>query len=127
VVPDRVEVVCNHRFAPDRTIDEALAHVRSVIEPHLGPDDTIDVEDAAPAGLPAVDHPLLAGLIEDEGLEVRAKLGWTDVARFGALGIPAANLGPGDPLLAHTADESVDRAALEQVRRALRRLLAPPD
>lgn len=126
VVPDRVEVVCNHRFAPDRTIDEALAHVHSVIDPHLEAGDTVELEDAAPGAWPAVDHPLMARLIVDLGLEVRAKLGWTDVARFGALGIPAANLGPGDPLLAHTADESVDRPSLDRVHRALHHLLTAP-
>jgi succinyl-diaminopimelate desuccinylase len=119
VVPDSVVLLINHRFAPDRTGDEAAAHVRELVAPHLGPDDAFEVEDLATGALPGLGHPLLTGLIEGAGLEVRSKLGWTDVARFAALGIPAANLGPGDPLLAHTADERVERAALDQVRAAL--------
>lgn len=123
VVPDAATVTLNHRFAPDRTPAEAEAHVRSVVEPHLDDGDTFEVVDVAPAAAPAVDHPLLAGLVERHGLEVRSKLGWTDVARFAALGVPAANLGPGDPTLAHTADERVDRAALDRTHAILVSLL----
>jgi succinyl-diaminopimelate desuccinylase len=125
VVPDRVELVINHRFAPDRTPEEAEAHVRALLEPHLGPDDGAELVDVAPGARPGLDHPVLAEFIARQGLEVRAKLGWTDVARFGALGIPAANLGPGDPLLAHTADERVERKALDATRAALYGLLVP--
>jgi succinyl-diaminopimelate desuccinylase len=124
VVPDRVELVVNHRFAPDRTPDEAQAHVEALLRPHLDADDEIEIVDAAPGARPGLDHPILARLIARSGLEVRAKLGWTDVARFGALGIPAANLGPGDPLVAHTADERVERAALDATRSTLAGLLA---
>ena len=79
--------------------------------------------DAAPAAPPAVDHPLLARVIADHDLEVRAKLGWTDVARFAALGVPAANLGPGDSALAHTAGEQVGREPIERCHRVLRDLI----
>jgi succinyl-diaminopimelate desuccinylase len=123
VVPDRAVVTINHRFAPDRTTDEALAHVEDVLAPHLSAGDAlamIDVADAAPPGLA---HPLLAALRERNGLAVRAKLGWTDVSRFAAEGIPATNFGPGDAELAHTRDERVDRASLETVFGALGDLL----
>lgn len=123
VVPDRATLTLNHRFAPDRTADEAEAAVRAVVEPALGPDDTIERVDLAEPGPPAVDHPLLEALIERSGLEVKAKLGWTDVSRFAAHGVPAANLGPGDSTLAHTADEHLEREPLERTWDALVDLL----
>jgi succinyl-diaminopimelate desuccinylase len=77
----------------------------------------------APGAAPALRHPLLATLIERNGLEVRAKLGWTDVARFAEHGIPACNLGPGDATIAHTKDEYVTRASLERAWSVLGDLL----
>ncbi len=123
VVPDLAVVTLNHRFAPDRTEAEAAAWVRSVIAPFLDDGDEVEVVDSAPAAAPAVDHPRLARVIAERGLEVRSKLGWTDVARFAALGVPAVNIGPGDPALAHMADERVERAPLEATHAALRDLL----
>jgi succinyl-diaminopimelate desuccinylase len=113
VVPDRVEVLINHRFAPDRSPAEAEAHVRQVLAPWLDGDDTFEVIDVAGGAAPALDHPLLSTLIERNHLAVGAKLGWTDVARFAEMGIPAANFGPGDPTIAHTAGEFVTRAELD--------------
>jgi succinyl-diaminopimelate desuccinylase len=123
VVPDRVVVTLNHRFAPDRSTGEALAHVEVVLAPHLEDGDTVEMVDAAGAAAPSMTHPVLAALRERNGLEVRAKLGWTDVSRFAAAGIPAANFGPGDPTLAHTQGEHLDRASLERVHAALGDLL----
>lgn len=123
VVPDRAIVTLNHRFAPDRTPDEARAHVEEVLAPHLVEDDVVTVVDVADAAPPGLAHPLLAALRERNDLEVRAKLGWTDVSRFAAAGIPATNFGPGDPELAHTRDEHVDRASLDAVFGALDDLL----
>jgi succinyl-diaminopimelate desuccinylase len=119
VVPDEVRLVLGHRFAPDRTPAEAEAHVRDVLAPWLDPGDEVEVTECAPAAAPAHTHPLVSTLVERNGLEVRAKLGWTDVARFAEHGVPAANLGPGDPTVAHTHDEHLDRSALERVWRAL--------
>lgn len=124
VVPDRASVTINHRFAPDRSPDEATAHVREILEPHLGPNDSIELTDLVPAASPGVDHPLLSALIDRNGLEVRAKLGWTDVARLAGHGIPAANFGPGDATLAHMADERLERQPLEAVHAALGDLLS---
>lgn len=119
VVPDRATLTLNHRFAPDRTPAEAEGHVRALLAPMLEPGDDVRLVDAANAGPPAVDHPLLAALIARNRLEVRAKLGWTDVARFAAHGVPAANFGPGDPTVAHTADEHVHRSGLDRCFAAL--------
>lgn len=123
VVPDRAVVTINHRYAPDRTEAEAFAHVRGVIAPALADGDDVRLVDSAPASPPAVDHPLLAALVARNRLEVRAKLGWTDVARFAAHGIPAANFGPGDATLAHTQGERVTREPIERAHAALADLL----
>ncbi len=118
VVPDRATLVVNHRYAPDRDLVTASDAVRAVLDA-----DEIEVVDNAPAAPPSLDHPLLASLVERAGLALRAKLGWTDVARFAELGVPALNLGPGDATLAHTRDEWVDRAQLDAVYDALATLL----
>lgn len=112
VVPDRVELVLNRRIAPDRTLAEAEHELRALLAPFLEDGDELLVEDAAPPAPPALAHPLLAELVARNDLAVRAKLGWTDVARFAEHGIPAANLGPGDATLAHTAGEHVTGARL---------------
>jgi len=123
VVPDEVNITVGHRFAPDRSIAEAEAWVREWLEPFVEPGDEVELVDAAPGAWPATDHPLISAAIDRHGLAVSAKLGWTDVARFAGIGIPAVNLGPGDPLLAHTADERLDRAALERTWRIVRDVL----
>jgi succinyl-diaminopimelate desuccinylase len=123
VVPDRAVLLVHHRFAPDRTASEAEAWFRSFLAPHLDDGDEIEVQDVSAACPPSLGHPLLSALIERHGLEVRAKLGWTDVARFAELGVPAANFGPGDATLAHTRDEHLQRAPLERVAAAMEDLL----
>lgn len=123
VVPDRASITINHRFAPDRTPVEAENHVREVLAPALEPGDTIEVLDCAPAAAPNLQHPLLAVFAGRNDLQVRAKLGWTDVAFFAERGVPAANFGPGDAELAHTADEKLEREFLEFAFAALNDLL----
>jgi succinyl-diaminopimelate desuccinylase len=115
VVPDAASVTVGHRFAPDRTPEEAQAFVESLLAPHLGEGDEVTLVEVSPAAAPALTHPILASLIARHDLEVRAKLGWTDVSRFAAAGVPAMNLGPGDAQLAHSADERVERASIERV------------
>ncbi|MDQ3106531.1 MAG: succinyl-diaminopimelate desuccinylase [Actinomycetota bacterium] len=125
VVPDAAEVTINHRFAPDRSVDDALAHVRSVLDgvfDEAGGDTFTLLDSAAPAP-PSLEHPLLASLVASTGQPPRAKLGWTDVSFFAAAGIPATNFGPGDPTLAHTRDEHVERASVEAAHAALVQLL----
>jgi succinyl-diaminopimelate desuccinylase len=125
VVPDRSVITLNFRFAPDRDVAGAEAEVRRLLgdalDPALG--DTLVVVDAVAGAPPGLDHPLLSALVGATGHPPRAKLGWTDVATLSAAGVPAANFGPGDPLLAHTPDEHVSRAELVAVRDALSRVL----
>lgn len=123
VVPDQAVVRINHRFAPDRDVSEAEEHVRDLVSDLLSAEDGFELLDAADPAPPALDHPLLASLVHATGAPPRAKLGWTDVAFFASHGIPATNFGPGDPSLAHTRDERVERAELESVYAALERLL----
>jgi succinyl-diaminopimelate desuccinylase len=112
VVPDRAVVVVNHRFAPDRSPSQAESAVRELLDPHLEPGDHWELLEAAPAAPPALDDPVLAALVTASGAPPRAKVGWTDVAFFAERGVPAANFGPADPLLAHTPGEHVSAGEL---------------
>ncbi|MCV7223483.1 succinyl-diaminopimelate desuccinylase [Mycolicibacterium elephantis] len=120
VIPDAASVTINFRFAPDRTPGQALRHVHEVLD---GLDVYIELTDSAPGALPGLTKPAAAALVAAAGGQVRAKYGWTDVARFAALGIPAVNYGPGDPNLAHRADERVETAAITAATDTLRRYL----
>jgi succinyl-diaminopimelate desuccinylase len=121
VVPDECRVTVNFRFAPDRTVADAEEHVRSVLHGY-----DLEVVDVAPAAAPALDSPLAGEIVAAVGGSARAKLGWTDVARFAELGIPAVNYGPGDPELAHRVDESVFLPRVAAAEEALLRFLAEP-
>jgi len=120
VIPDAASVTVNFRFAPDRTPDAALAHVREVF---AGLDVAIEKTDAAAGAMPGLHHPAAAALVDAADGRVRAKYGWTDVARFAAMGIPAVNYGPGEPNLAHRRDERVSIAQIAAVTDTLRRYL----
>ena len=121
VVPDRCTIVVNRRFAPKYTLEEAESQVRELL---VGADD-VEVVNASPAAPPNLAAPFVSEFVDGLGLDVRPKLGWTDVARFAAHGIPALNFGPGDPAIAHTAGEHVSRASVETVHDALRQFLDP--
>ena len=125
VVPDRATVRLNHRYAPDRSADEAVAHLRLVLGDAVDEagGDTVVLTDYADGAAPNLTHPLLAGLAARVAQPPLAKLGWTDVSFFAARGVPAANFGPGDPNLAHSAGERVEREEMESVFAALRTLL----
>ena len=107
VIPDRCTVTVNYRFAPDLTPEQAEDHVRDVFAGWQ-----VTIRDIAPGARPGLGQPaaraFAAAVSEAGGGSPRAKLGWTDVARFAAFGIPAVNYGPGDPELAHTAGEYVE-------------------
>jgi succinyl-diaminopimelate desuccinylase len=126
VVPDLASVTLNRRFAPDRTGAEAFAELEALLAPVIEHGDEVVLVDLAEAARPGLDHPVLQRLVHHHGLEVTAKLGWTDVARFSQLGIPACNLGPGDATLAHQADERVQRAELERTYAVLAEVLQAP-
>jgi succinyl-diaminopimelate desuccinylase len=112
-------VTVNYRFAPDRSEEEALAHLVELFAPY-----DVVVEDTSPGALPGLSVPAAAAFVEAVGGTVNPKFGWTDVARFSALGVPAVNFGPGDPMFAHKQDEHVPVAQVESVADQLRRWLA---
>ncbi|MGA0237206.1 MAG: succinyl-diaminopimelate desuccinylase [Acidimicrobiales bacterium] len=119
VVPDAAMVRINYRFAPDRSADDAVAHVRALLAPVMQEGDTFEVTDLSPGARPGLGDPLITALVERNDLEVRAKLGWTDVAFFAARGVPASNFGPGDPTIAHTQGEYLERQWLMDTHAAL--------
>jgi succinyl-diaminopimelate desuccinylase len=119
-------VTLNFRYAPDRDAATAETFVREVLAGTFDTEDgdTFVVLDAADGAPPSLGHPLLAALVAATKTDPRAKVGWTDVAFFWAHGVPAANFGPGDPLLAHHPDEHVTREQLERTREVLATLIA---
>jgi len=119
VIPDLCTVTINYRFAPDKSIDEALAHVRELFH-----DYEVVVVDQAPGARPGLNNPLVEDFVRAVNAEVAPKFGWTDVARFGQWGIPALNYGPGDPSLAHADDERVNIADIEACYQGLRSWLS---
>jgi succinyl-diaminopimelate desuccinylase len=118
VIPDECVVTINFRFAPDRSAEQAGDHVREVF---AGWD--VRVTDVAGAARPGLAAPAAEAFVAAIGGTPRAKLGWTDVARFDELGIPAVNYGPGDPQLAHTRDEYVELADIADCEQRMRRWL----
>ncbi|BFL74171.1 MULTISPECIES: succinyl-diaminopimelate desuccinylase [Corynebacterium] len=116
-LPDEAWMFVNFRFAPDRTSDEALDYMKSIIGEEE--DVTIEIDDIAPAAQPGLGQPAAKALIDAVGGNVRAKYGWTDVARFSEMGTPAVNFGAGDPGFAHKKDEQVPTAQITEVSTAL--------
>jgi succinyl-diaminopimelate desuccinylase len=119
VIPDECVVTVNLRFAPDRSPEQAEVHVREVFDGF-----EVRIVDLAPGALPGLDRPAAAAFLAAVGGEPQAKLGWTDVARFSAIGVPAVNFGPGDPQLAHTREEYVEEAQVARCEERLRAWLA---
>jgi succinyl-diaminopimelate desuccinylase len=115
VLPDECVVTVNHRFAPDRSEAEAADFVRSFFDGY-----DVTVTDSAPGALPGLDRPAAKAFLEAVGGVANPKFGWTDVARFTGLGIPAVNFGPGDPMLAHKQEEFVPIEHLHRCEQQLR-------
>ncbi|MFD3945017.1 succinyl-diaminopimelate desuccinylase [Streptomyces sp. NPDC058579] len=105
VIPDACTVTVNYRYAPDLTPAEAEAHVREVFA-DCGVTEFV-VDDHSGGALPGLSHPAAEAFMKAVGGTAHPKFGWTDVARFSALGVPAVNYGPGDPIYAHKVDEHV--------------------
>lgn len=118
VIPDECVITVNYRFAPDRSESEAEAFVREFFAPY-----DVVVTDSAPGALPGLGLPAAKAFVEAVGATVAPKFGWTDVARFSALGVPALNYGPGDPQLAHRHDEYVPTAQLTECEHVLKEWL----
>lgn len=114
VIPDSCVVTVNFRFAPDRSVEQAADHVRSVFDGYA-----VEIVDAAGGALPGLAAPAAAEFVAATGSTPVAKYGWTDVARFAELGVPGVNFGPGDPNLAHKPEEHVDVRQIVECERAL--------
>ena len=115
IIPDECMVHINYRFAPSRSSQEAIEHMHELFG-----DYEITVVDRADGARPGLDAPLAQEFVAAVGGVAKPKYGWTDVARFSALGIPAVNYGPGDPLKAHADDERVDVEQIVAVEEGLR-------
>ena len=129
VIPEAASMTVNYRFAPSKRADDALEWVRRLFE---GTGATIEVDDLCEGARPGADSPVaerflsVARRVADEAgvqLALSAKVGWTDVARFTQVGVPAMNFGPGDPLLAHTRDEHAPVSDIVRVHETLRAFL----
>ncbi len=118
IIPDECAVTVNYRFAPDHSEGSAFEHVRDVFAGF-----EVTLGDSAPAAPPGLSAPLARAFVAATGKPPVAKYGWTDVARFAGLGIPALNFGPGDPNLAHTREEHVELANIAACQRALQAFL----
>lgn len=115
IIPGRFELNVNYRFAPDRSMDEAVHRLRELCSDA----DVFAIADSAPAAYPEVSHPLFQELATASGGVISSKQGWTDVAQLAQRGIPAVNFGPGETALAHKPGESVRLDDLDWAYEAL--------
>lgn len=121
VVPDSASVTINYRFAPDRSVDDAFGYITELCEGYQ-----VALVDSAPGARPGMDSPMASEFAAVVGSPPAPKYGWTDVSRLSEAGIPAINFGPGDPSLAHSAEERVPVAQLETAHNLLRQWLLGP-
>ena len=118
VIPDETVVTVNYRFAPSKSVEEAFDYLKVFFDGY-----EISLIDSAAGARPGLDLPEAEAFVAATGSKARPKYGWTDVARFSELGIPAVNFGPGDPNKAHADDEHVPLAQIESAYEALGRWL----
>lgn len=119
VIPDDCKITVNYRFAPSKSAAQAEAHLREVFAGVA-----LEVVDVAEGARPGLDRPEAIAFLAATKTQARPKYGWTDVARFSALGIPAVNFGPGDPSKAHADDEAVPVSQIYACENALRAWLS---
>ena len=119
VIPDECTVTVNYRYSPDKSEADAVKHLEDLFEGF-----EVVVTDNAAGARPGLALPAARAFVEALGVGVVAKEGWTDVARFAALGIAAVNFGPGDPNLAHHDDERCPVVQLIDAESAMLRWLA---
>ncbi len=116
VIPDEVVITASYRFAPNKVVDEAVKYICDYLNQFL--DETAgyrsEVIDAVEAAPPGIANDLIKNVISNSA-GIKPKLGWTDVAFFSKLDIPAINFGPGDASLAHSKEEFVTESALNNV------------
>jgi succinyl-diaminopimelate desuccinylase len=124
VVPDLATLTLNHRFAPDRSHNEAVSWLRDYLGDLVEDEDTFEVGDWSPSALPSLLNERLRALVALSERAAVGKVGWTDVATFQELSIPATNFGAGDPLLAHRSDEFVTQGELDEFARVLSKWIA---
>jgi succinyl-diaminopimelate desuccinylase len=124
VVPDRFVLNVNHRFSPDRSLEEASAYVRALAGATGGADVSVELTDLSPAALPNANHPLIKALVTAGARAVEPKQAWTDVARFAARGIAAVNFGPGENAQAHQQNESTSLSLVHEGYAIVARWLA---
>lgn len=115
VIPDEAALTVNYRFAPTTSVADAEAYLREFFEGY-----DVTLVDAAAGALPGLSEAPARAFVRAVGATPAPKYGWTDVARFSSLGIPAVNYGPGDPSLAHTRDEYTPTGQIRQVEQGMR-------
>ncbi|MGV8845708.1 succinyl-diaminopimelate desuccinylase [Tessaracoccus sp.] len=118
VIPPSAAIEINYRFAPDKQPEDAIAELRRIFDGY-----EFEVTDMSPAARPGLDQEIAKDFVASVGSVPKPKYGWTDVARFSALGIPAVNYGPADPSLAHTDNEYCPAEQLDACADGLRRWL----
>jgi len=115
VIPDECMVHINYRYAPSKSGEDAIAHIHELFGEY-----EIEIVDLAVGARPGLDAPIAQQFVAAVGGDPMPKYGWTDVARFSRLGVPAVNYGPGDPLKAHADDERVPLQQITDCERGLR-------